>query len=327
MGANSKIKWTDHTFNPWIGCTKVSVGCRNCYAKTSDDRHLFGQISHWGPGAPRRRTSESNWREPIRWAKRAQAAGVREKVFCASQADVFDAEAPEGAQRDLFNLIHMTSDWLDWLLVTKRPERIHTVMEAAYLWPEWFLDHRCWLLTSTENQDAADKRVPSLLEIPAAVHGVSAEPLLGLIRFDRIGEEIEGYLNALAAVVHCDGRGTKSITGLDWVICGGESGHGARPMNPAWARSLRDQCKVTGTAFFFKQWGEFAPIESPIGNAGDVVRGQRQLVQLDGTHFNKLFLEDVPAGAQWMERQGKKDAGSLLDGQEHKAFPEVLDAR
>ena len=135
MGKVTGISWTDHTFNPWIGCTKVSEGCKNCYAKTSDDRHLFGQISHWGPGAPRRRTSESNWREPFRWAKRAQAAGVRAKVFCASQADVFDAEAPEGAQRDLFNLIHITSDWLDWLLVTKRPERIHTVMEAAYPGP------------------------------------------------------------------------------------------------------------------------------------------------------------------------------------------------
>jgi protein gp37 len=173
-----------------------------------------------------------------------------------------------------------------------------------------------WLGVSVENQAAADERIPLLLQTPAAVRFVSCEPLLGPVRLDRIGEEPEGYLNALAAVVHCDGRGTKSITGLDWVICGGESGPGARPMHPDWARNLRDQCKAVGVPFFFKQWGEWAPCEN-----GEVTPNPQDWDTPPPTH--EFHGDDRPRCAQEVVyRIGKKAAGSLLDGREWKQFPE-----
>ena len=234
VGKVTGISWTDHTFNPWIGCTKVSEGCK--------------------------RTSESNWREPFRWAKRAQAAGVRAKVFCASQADVFDAEAPEGAQRDLFNLIHITSDWLDWQILTKRPQNISGALENADAPVDFLLKSKCWLGVSAESQATADQRIPLLLQTPAAVRFISAEPLLGPVTLNYLHFDRTVEIDALKGThgVLRPHQGTNQR--LDWVICGGESGHGARPMNPAWARSLRDQCKVTGTAFFMKQMGSvFGP--------------------------------------------------------------------
>jgi protein gp37 len=263
------------------------------------------------------RSAAATFNAPLKWAKNREKYGHVNRVFVDSWSDFFIEEA-DAWRAEAWAIIRQTPN-LTYQLCTKRPERI-----AACLPADWGQGYpNVWLMVTAENQPMADLRVPILLRIPAVVHGVSVEPMVGAVRLDRIGEEPEGYLNALAAVVHCDGRGTKSITGLDWVICGGESGPCARPMNQAWARSLRDQCKATGTPFFFKQWGEFAPIDSPIGNKNDVIRGQRQLVQLDGTHFNKLFFENVPAGAQWMERQGKEAAGALLDGREWKEFPAV----
>jgi len=312
MGTKTGIEWTDHTFNPWIGCTKVSAGCANCYAKTRDDRHMLGPVSHWGPGAPRHVTSAANWREPLSWAKWWRKEGRRGKVFCASQADIFESEAPVEARRRLWGLIGETCDALDWQLLTKRPEDIISVMCDDGLNLGFFELAHCWIGASTENQAAADKRIPALLDVDAAVHFISAEPLLGPVNLD---SEDAGGLHALG----CGGGkycacGTVS---LDLVICGGESGPNARPMHPDWARSLRDQCAAADVPFFFKQWGEWAPCEN-----GEVTPNPQDWDTPPPTH--EFHGDDRPRCAQEVVyRIGKKAAGSLLDGVEWKEFPAV----
>jgi len=223
---DSKIEWTDHTFNPWIGCTKISEACQRCYAETQEAVR-FKRVE-WGPGKPRRRTTPASWRQPRRWNRAAAAAGARARVFCASLADVFDAEVPEAWRADLFEVIRATGH-LDWLLLTKRPENLERMLPGDWGagWPN------VWLGTTAENQRRADERLPLLLRVPAAVRFASCEPLLGRI----------DLTSSLAA-------------GLTWVIVGGETGHGARALDPAWARDLRDQCAAQSVAFHFKQWGD-----------------------------------------------------------------------
>lgn len=220
MGDETNIAWTDHTFNPWIGCTKVSAGCANCYAEVLDKR--WGHDS-WGPGRPRRRTSKANWRKPLAWNKAAEEAGVRRRVFCASLADVFDPEAPPGARGDLWGLVEATPS-LDWQILTKRPENVPIMMPATGL------PHNVWLGTSVEDQAAAEARIPDLFEVEASVRFLSCEPLLGRVNL-------------------------ADFSDVDWIIVGGESGHGHRPMDLAWARELRDLAHGRGIAFFFKQVG------------------------------------------------------------------------
>ena len=245
---NSAIEWTDHTFNPWWGCIKVSPGCEHCYADTLAHRYGFDV---WGPAktTSRRMMSENYWRQPHKWNKEAAASGVRRRVFCASMADVFE-EHPQviDARARLFNLIEATPA-LDWLLLTKRPENINAMVPwhggvgRYHGWPA-----NVWIGTSVENQEQADKRIPHLLRVPAAVRFLSCEPLLGAVD--------------LPWCKWCGGWGDHDCyavdddsPSIDWVIVGGESGHGARPMHPAWARGLRDQCQAAGVPFFFKQWG------------------------------------------------------------------------
>lgn len=232
MGEHSKIEWTHHTFNPWWGCQRVSPGCENCYAETFSKR--VG-LKVWGPTSDRRFFGEKHWAEPRKWNDKAARSGVRERVFCASMADVFEIpparntqaiDMQSRARHDLWRLIE-TTPWLDWLLLTKRPQNIETLT----WWKEW--PANVWLGTTVEDQKRAEERVPILLDIPAKVRFLSCEPLL---------EEV--YL----------GRAL-FLGGIDWVICGGESGNGARPMDPNWARALRDQCVSSGVAFHFKQWG------------------------------------------------------------------------
>lgn len=247
MGTDTKIEWTDHTLNPWIGCTKISPGCVNCYAKTRDDRNMLGPVRHWGPGAPRHITSKPTFDAPRKWMREAQFEGRRHRVFTASLADIFDAEAPVVRRRELWQTIRETSQWLDWQIVTKRPERIRDVMIEDMLPANFFENERCWLITSTENQKYADIRIPQVLQIPAAVHGISAEPLLGPIH-------IPGEFMLL----------------LDWIIVGGESGHGARSCDQEWIWSLIQQCGATETACFVKQLGARHPAPGDI-KGGDML--------------------------------------------------------
>jgi len=321
MGTKTGIEWTDHTFNPWIGCTKVSAGCANCYAKTRDDRHMLGPVSHWGPSAPRHVTSAANWREPIRWAKAARAAGRRDKVFCASQADIFELEAPVAARQALWRLIGDTCDALDWQLLTKRPENILPVMCDDNLNLGFFEPTHCWLGTSVENQEAAESRIPALLEVDAAIRFLSCEPLLGPVSLGNLKYRpgANGWLSAFNETAWPD------LGKIDWVICGGESGPGARPMQEDWALSLRDQCQDAGVPFFFKQWGEWAPgacagsMPSCTERTATWWDGRWLYDSLTPRQSEELHRDDEPD----VYRLGKKAAGAMLDGREWKEFPTV----
>jgi len=302
MGANSKIEWCDHTFNPWEGCTKVSPGCLHCYAEARNHRYAAG--ANWGKGAPRRRTSAANWALPVKWnresglfvqcskghrwqAKSQDQEGycpecgdpefhqVRPRVFCASLADWLDDEVPLEWLKNLLALIYDTPE-LDWLLLTKRPENWSkrvTMAAAAFrcgigcMWPLDSGPDNVWVGVSVEDQARADLRVQKLLEIPARVRFLSVEPMLGPVNISPFHGSEPGY-----------------APGIDWVICGGESGLKARPMHRDWALSLRDGCESNSVPFFFKQWGEH---------------------EWNGVHV------------------GKKNAGRLLAGREWNEFPEV----
>lgn len=249
--AISKIEWTDYTFNPWIGCTKVSDGCKNCYAETLMDKR-YGRVK-WGVQGVRILTSIPNWHNPRKWNKAAKESNTRARVFCASLADVFEIKPDQPEmdvwRSDLFNLISITPH-LDWLLLTKRPENVNELIERATGFSDaetWFFANpNIWIGTSVENQEQADIRIPHLLNIPAKIRFLSCEPLLGRIDLSLAIEHdsTDGFPDH----VHIQ-NGM-----LDWVIVGGESGPNARPMHPNWARSIRDQCRAAGTPFFFKQW-------------------------------------------------------------------------
>lgn len=297
MAKNSNISWTDNSFNPWIGCTKVSPGCKNCYAAVQD------KLRKWTPegwGGPRRRTSVDYWKQPLSWNRNAEMypdccanghrlnqgaqllignttcpahveegkvvgneAGVRcsaailpnvrPRVFCASLADWLDNEVPIEWLADLLKLIHDTPN-SDWQLLTKRPQnwknRLHEVLlkqpgcdeneawvETVVRWIDGFPPSNIWLGTSVEDQQRADERIPELLKIPAKVHFLSAEPLLGPINFEkvpgfnRIGLDLSGW----------------------WVISGGESGSNRREMEVSWIQSIANQCRNAKVPFFCKQ--------------------------------------------------------------------------
>lgn len=336
MAENTAIEWCDHTFNPAIGCTQVSPGCDNCYAKTMmDDR--YGRVKWNGPPI---RTSESNWKQPLAWNRKAERDGVRRKVFCASLADVFDNQWPVEWRTDLWRVIRETPD-LDWLLLTKRPQNIASMLPGpitTHPWP-W---SNVWLGTTVENQEEADRRIPHLLAVPAARRFLSCEPLLGAINLRDISLGNGVFLDALtgghSAMMPIDsfhdvssGKVTfpelpKRTTPIDWVICGGESGPNSRPMHPDWARSLRDQCQATGVPFFFKQWGEWAPIphEETLPGRPQMVRSGDAFVTISGVWQaigSDLSSALESASSAPMRRVGKKRAGALLDGREWREFP------
>jgi protein gp37 len=247
MGENSAIGWTDHTFNPWTGCTKVSEACRNCYAESWAKRT---GIVQWGDNAARRRTSESNWKQPLKWNREALIAGKRRRVFCASLADVFEErDELRPWRRDLFSLIKQTPQ-LDWLLLTKRPENILRMLSESV--QKTSLGRgplsNVWLGTTLESQGHA-RRIDRLVNCRGAARTLflSCEPLLGPL-------DLFDWLHAVD-----DTQSFDYNMGIDWVICGGESGPKHRPLNLDYARSLRDQCVDAGVPFFFKQHGGRTP--------------------------------------------------------------------
>jgi len=226
----NKIGWCYDTFSPWRGCQKVSPACQHCYAEAMSKR-FDGDI--WGPSAPRLFQNDEYWKKPIRWNAAARRAGKRLRIFCASMADVFENRTDLVAPRArLFGLIEATPS-LDWLLLTKRPENIERLSPKLG-------QPNVWLGTSAENQKYWDERMPILMAIPAIVHFVSAEPLLSPITMNELGLYPE------------------------WLICGGESGPKARPMEREWAESFRDQCQANNVAFFMKQMAKKAPIPAEL---------------------------------------------------------------
>ena len=228
MGEKTEIGWCDHTFNSWVGCTKVSPACDHCYAEGWAKRS--GMVK-WG-NHPRRRTSESYWRQPIKWNRLAEASGTRKRVFCCSLADVFDNQVPEQWRFDLYNLIDKTPR-LDWLLLTKRPQNIAKMM------PEMSVRPNIWLGMTAENQDEFDRRWRYLV-LRREVRFVSYEPALGPLS-----------IRAHAMVP-------------DWIIFGGESGPHRRPVALAWARAIRDECASRGVAFFGKQLDKVKPLPADL---------------------------------------------------------------
>ena len=273
---NSKIEWTDHTFNPWIGCQHVSPGCDNCYAETLMATR-YGRVD-WGPHGERKRTADANWRNPIKWNAQAKAFrrenGYRPRVFCASLADVLDNQVDPAWRKDLFDLIRDCRR-LDWLLLTKRPQNMKKMLPS-----DWGDGYRnVWLGVTAENQEWFDRRWPILRDIPAVIKFISYEPAIGPLRLPK-----EGPLP-------------------DWLISGGESGGGARPVDPEWVRRVIRDCRRYGVAPFHKQWG---------------------------THqSNPLVVEQgmTPGEARALDPRGK--GGALVDGELVHEFPEprVMSAR
>lgn len=223
MGERTQISWCDHTFNPVVGCTKVSSACDNCYAESWAKRS--GHPELWN-GA-RRRTSKSNWQQPLKWNAAAQVAGKRTRVFCASLADVFDNQWEPGWRADLFRLINATPN-LDWLLLTKRPQNIVDMCGRA-------MPDNVWAGTTAENQKELDRRYEYLGAIDARIRFLSMEPMLGSVSIAK-----------LYPLPH-------------WVIVGGESGPRARPIDINWVRALLAECAALGVAFHFKQVGGLRP--------------------------------------------------------------------
>jgi protein gp37 len=227
MAERTGIEWTDHTFNPWWGCARVSPACENCYAETFSKR-LGANI--WGVRANRRRLSDNYWGEPLKWNQKAAALGIRKRVFSGSMCDVFEDRRDLDLHRErLWRLVEGTPH-LDWLLLTKRPDNVREMAPWGTA-----RTSNVWLGTTVEDQKRADQRMPHLIEHPAKVRFLSIEPLLGPLA-------LRPYLDQ-----------------IQWVILGGESGAGARPMQIEWARQVRDECIAAGVPLFFKQWGNHTP--------------------------------------------------------------------
>jgi len=322
MADTTQITWTDRTQNWWIGCTKVSPACTDCYA--ARETFVRRERSHgrelWGPKADRHRTAEAYWNKPYSWNeqnwvecsscgwrgefKETVFAGelrvcpscfgsvhtTRQRVFVSSLSDICERH-PQITEdmRAMIAQITMQCTNIDWLWLTKRPENY------GPLWLNHFggkFPDNVWLGTTVENQEYADKRIPELLNIPAKLRWLSIEPQVG-------------YVDLFSAYTHYKPlvKVSDLAKDLHWVISGGESGPKARPTDPKWVRSMLEQCRSAGVPFHFKQWGEWSP-------DGDVVAENPGVV---------VYYTDgmsVP-----MYRVGKKSAGRMLDGVMYNEFP------
>lgn len=336
MGAKTAIEWCHHTFNPWRGCEKVSPGCANCYAEATSKRNPK-VLGEWGPDTRRAPASEGYWRQPLSWNREAEKAGERHRVFCASLADVFEErEDLEAWRQRLFELIEKTTH-LDWLLLTKRPDFAADWLRERYETAGSGPLPNLWLGTSVEDQKRADERIPELLRAPAAVRFLSCEPLLeevdlrGLLR-PRLGRSGEcprcGFLDSTW------GHARQCTGVIDWVIVGGESGSKARPVHPDWVRLIRDQCQWSGAAFFFKQWGAWAPRRvrniARGSKAGSIepwtivssTERKNRGARVYHAYPRNLELDQNGFADYWLlEKAGKKAAGRLLDGRTWDELP------
>ena len=324
MGDRTGIEWTDATWNPVTGCTKVSQGCKHCYAERDWNRlaHLpayQGRAFIDVAGHPKRLD------QPLRWAK-------PRRIFVNSMSDLFHPDVPDSFIDKVFAVMALATQHT-FQVLTKRPERMRDYCKtlgqhngtdrvsiaaqqisskAWFLWRMgdvgWCLPN-VWLGVSVEDQAAADERIPLLLQTQAAVRWISAEPLLGPVdlRFERLAE-----WNKLLCENHGDADGTH----IHWVVVGGESGPKARPMHPDWARSLRDQCALAGVPFMFKQWGEWGP------QSDALLHGKIDARLIDKAHVYYGTIAGF-CPAEGVFRFGKKAAGRLLDGVLHDGYPEV----
>jgi protein gp37 len=296
MAENTEIEWADHTFNPWEGCQKVGPGCDHCYAETRNARYNGGETPNWGPGAPRRRTSAANWAKPERWQRDAAAFyaehGRKQRVFCASLADVFDNAVDPAWRADLSALIRRTPD-LEWLLLTKRAGNVLNMLIAMF--PSDPPDNvRCGFTIVTQDEWNRDRNKIAAVSVACKLKPfLSMEPLL------------------MPVDLGCNnGKWPAWYRYIGWVIVGGESGPNARPIDPSWVRDIRDECAASEVPFLFKQWGEWMPEED-----------------MHPVKAKATYQRDLAAGRTYrfvgtpMRRVGKKDAGRLLDGRTHDEAP------
>lgn len=320
MSDNTKIEWTDATWNPLIGCSRVSTGCVNCYAEgiayrfsEQEGSPFFGtakRVNGHSVWTGRVNVNERVMDQPLRWQR-------PRKIFVNSLSDLFHESVSIETIDRVFAVMAQAPQHT-FQILTKRAERMLDYCEMVAVrngiggadFPEdtpipKFVEYplrNVWLGVSVENQAAADDRIPLLLLTPTAVRFLSCEPLLGHIDLRKVFDDDLGTIDSLTPGYFPNRRPPpRPRPAIDWVIAGGESGHDARPMHPDWARSLRDQCDRAGVPFFFKQWGEFASVSE---------------VEGPGTHYT------FPDGTT-VRRVGKKLAGNTLDHREHKAFPET----
>lgn len=319
MGKTS-IEWTDATWNPITGCTEISPGCANCYAARLAATRLKKNPAYIGLTTLGNKLAKI----PPRWTGKIHHGGDKRefeplhwktprKIFVCDMADLFHEKIEFSVIGGLWSIMERCPQHI-FQVLTKRPKRmqefIQWVNEARnprhlnsddFPSKQWPVPN-IWLGVSVENQHFADERIPLLLQIPAAVRWISAEPLLGPLN-------LEPYLYRCCGAPgddrddewlrECHHRGEERHDKLDWVICGGESGANARPMHPDWARSLRDQCSEAYVEFFFKQWGEYASVN-----------------EVEGSGEHHVF----PDGAT-VRKVGKKKSGRVLDGREWSEFP------
>jgi protein gp37 len=356
MADGTKIEWTDATWNPITGCAVVSPGCTNCYAmklagtrlKNHRSRKGLTKDTKAGPVWTGEIRFNRNWLDqPLRWTKPRM-------IFVCAHGDLF-AEGVDEVWIDHVFAVMALAPQHTFQVLTKRPERMREYVlgmlsrrqfiagYGALIWggdrPDLVYETvddaiakplpNVWLGVSVEDQKRADERIPILLDTPAAVRWISAEPLLGPVTFRWASWQ---PWHKAGKTDHLDG-----LRRLDWIVAGGESGPGARPMHPDWVRALRDQCAAAGVPFLFKQWGNWREACSDwrddegnhIEVAPDTDEGEAlfddatdRLISADGRLFTPDTLPpDTPA--RLIERVTKKAAGRLLDGIEHNGFPEV----
>lgn len=367
MADRTPIEWADATWNPITGCSRVSEGCRNCYAEIMAAR--FSKPGQWGAGLAQivRKpdgSADHRWTGQVRFNERALTQPLRwckpRRIFVCSTSDLFHEGVPDEWLDRVFAVMALAPQHT-FMVLTKRPERarryfegyeeageFHTgirdaliegAAQAIYaartgedpsLWLSVSLPlPNVWLGTSIEDQATADARIPHLLATPAAVRFVSAEPLLGPVDLTLDGlscvpcphcsDGSQDPETGLVDCSRCDDTGKGDEVMIDLVIVGGESGPGARPMHPDWPRALRDQCIAAGAAFFFKQWGEWAPAMHDPEHGGYVLRQTEQVGPFDSWRA-PAFDPDRLEGINW-RRLGKKAAGRLLDGQVWDQMP------
>ena len=338
MSTKSKIEWTDATWNPVTGCGKVSQGCKNCYAEREWPRLTKLVPAYAGRDFTDVRTHPDRLDQPLHW-KRPR------RVFVNSMSDLFHESVPDEFIIEVFGTMALAKQHT-FQVLTKRPARMRELLSSfdflmgvrdyvkyepqavSMLWPL----PNVWLGVSVEDQATAHKRIPLLLDTPAAVRWISAEPLLesvylrGLFGLPTDDEDVRiDSLEGTFITSRYQETGTTLGSKLDWVVVGGESGPNARPMHPKWVRNLRDQCAAAGVPFMFKQWGEWAPSKTL---PNDTLLAYERWCWIsenggDPDTMHHAPFKDELAHHELMGKVGKKVAGRLLDGIQHDAYPEV----
>ncbi len=323
MADRTHIEWTDATWNIITGCSVVSAGCKHCYAMKLAGTRLARHPSREGLTIDT--AAGPVWNGQVRfngpWLTQPLAWSWPRRIFVCAHGDLFHEAVPDEWIDQVFAVMTLAPQHT-FQVLTKRAGRMQQYLSDENVWPRIEVAARriwrelygqqiagkvligplpnVWLGVSVEDQEAADARIPDLLSTPAAVRWISAEPLLGPVNLTRVTVAGKGWHDTLAGWRDCDDYPGREHT-IDWVVVGGESGPGARPMNPQWARDLRDQCATAGVPFLFKQWGNWVSVS-----------------EVDGPGAHHSF-----PGGRTVRNVGKRRAGRLLDGVEHNGFPEV----